>query len=32
VEFPAGEGNFTGETAKQRVALVDSGTVRVIET
>jgi len=31
VEFPAGESNFTGEMAKELLALVDSGTVRVID-
>ena len=31
VEFPAGESNFTGEMAKELVALVDSGTIRVID-
>ena len=31
VEFPAGESNFTGDLAKELVALVDSGTVRVID-
>jgi hypothetical protein len=31
VEFPAGASNFTGEMAKELLALVDSGTVRVID-
>jgi Family of unknown function (DUF6325) len=31
VEFPAGESNFTGEMAKELVALVDSGIIRVID-
>src|SRR5213078_2722304 len=31
VEFPAGASNFTGEMAKELIALVDSGTVRVID-
>jgi Family of unknown function (DUF6325) len=31
VEFPAGAGNFTGEMAVELVALVDSGTIRVID-
>ena len=31
VEFPAGESNFNGEMAKELVALVDSGTIRVID-
>ena len=31
VEFPAGAANFTGEMAKELVALVDSGTIRVID-
>ena len=31
VEFPAGASNFTGEMAKELVALVDSGTIRVID-
>ncbi|MDZ5623028.1 DUF6325 family protein [Nocardioides sp. HM23] len=31
VEFPAGESNFTGEMANELVALVDSGTIRVID-
>src|ERR1700760_1606439 len=31
VEFPAGESNFTGEMARELLALVDSGTVRVID-
>jgi hypothetical protein len=31
VEFPAGASNFTGEMAKELVALVESGTVRVID-
>ena len=31
VEFPAGESNFTGEMTEALVALVDSGTIRVID-
>ena len=31
VEFPAGTSNFTGEMAKELLALVDSGTIRVID-
>ena len=31
VEFPAGKTNFTGEMVKELLALVDSGTVRVID-
>ena len=31
VEFPAGEANFTGEMVKELLALVDSGTIRVID-
>ena len=31
VEFPAGASNFTGEMATELVALVDSGTIRVID-
>ncbi len=31
VEFPAGASNFTGEMAAELLALVDSGTVRVID-
>ena len=31
VEFPAGASNFTGEMAKELVALVESGTIRVID-
>jgi hypothetical protein len=31
VEFPAGESSFTGEMADELVALVDSGTIRVID-
>jgi hypothetical protein len=31
VEFPAGASNFTGEMAKELVALVDSGTIRLID-
>jgi hypothetical protein len=31
VEFPAGASNFTGEMVKELLALVDSGTVRVID-
>src|SRR3954463_5009948 len=31
VEFPEGAANFTGEMAKELLALVDSGTIRVID-
>jgi hypothetical protein len=31
VEFPAGASSFTGEMAKELLALVDAGTVRVID-
>ena len=31
VEFPAGAANFTGEMAKELLALVDAGTIRVID-
>ena len=31
VEFPAGASNFTGEMAKELLALIDSGTIRVID-
>jgi Family of unknown function (DUF6325) len=31
VEFPAGASNFTGEMATELVALVDSGTIRLID-
>ena len=31
VEFPAGRSNFTGEMAKELVALVDAGTIRLID-
>src|SRR6187397_3476410 len=31
VEFPAGKSNFTGEMAKELLALVDSGTIRLID-
>ena len=31
VEFPAGASNFTGEMAKGLLALVDAGTIRVID-
>ena len=31
VEFPSGASNFTGEMAKELLALVDSGTIRVID-
>ena len=31
VEFPAGASSFTGEMAAELVALVDSGTIRVID-
>src|SRR5947207_14245926 len=31
VEFPAGASNFTGEMAKELLALVDAGIIRVID-
>ena len=31
VEFPAGATNFTGEMAAELLALVDAGTIRVID-
>jgi hypothetical protein len=31
VEFPAGQSNFTGEMVQELLALVDSGTIRVID-
>ena len=31
VEFPAGASNFTGEMAKELLALVDAGTIRLID-
>src|SRR5438046_3857699 len=31
VEFPAGASNLTGEMAKELLALVDAGTIRVID-
>src|SRR3954454_9422528 len=31
VEFPAGASNFTGEMAKELLALVDRGIIRVID-
>jgi hypothetical protein len=31
VEFPAGKSNFTGEMAEELIALVDAGTIRVID-
>ena len=31
VEFPAGAASFTGEMARELVALVDAGTIRVID-
>ena len=31
VEFPAGQTNFTGEMAEELVALVDAGTIRLID-
>src|SRR3954470_19670668 len=31
VEFPAGASNFTGEMARELVALADAGTIRVID-
>jgi Family of unknown function (DUF6325) len=31
IEFPAGASNFTGEMEKELLALVDAGTIRVID-
>jgi hypothetical protein len=31
VEFPAGKSSFTGEMAEELLALVDAGTIRVID-
>jgi hypothetical protein len=31
VELPAGASNFTGEVAERLLALVDAGTIRVID-
>jgi len=31
VEFPAGKSNFTGEMSKELLALVEGGTIRVID-
>jgi hypothetical protein len=31
VEFPAGESNFTGEMATELLALVEAGTIRLID-
>ena len=31
VEFPAGQSNFTGEMAKELIALVEAGTIRLID-
>ena len=31
VEFPAAASNFTGEMARELVALVDAGTIRVVD-
>jgi hypothetical protein len=31
VEFPAGKSNFTGEMTKELLALVDAGTIRLID-
>ena len=31
VEFPAGASNFTGEMTRELLALVDAGTIRVID-
>src|SRR3954463_11610522 len=31
VEFPAGKSNFTGEMAEELLALVEAGTIRVID-
>ena len=32
VEFPAGASNFTGEMVTELLALVDAGTIRVIDS
>ena len=31
LEFPAGQSNFTGKAAEELVALVDAGTIRLID-
>jgi len=31
IEFPAGQSSFTGEMAEELIALVDAGTIRVID-
>ena len=31
IEFPAGKSNFTGEMAEELIALVEAGTIRVID-
>src|SRR4051794_39303321 len=31
IEFPAGHQNFTGEMVEELLALVDAGTIRVID-
>ena len=31
VEFPAGQSSFTGEMVDELIALVDAGTIRVID-
>ena len=31
IEFPAGQSNFTGEVADELVALVEAGTIRLID-
>lgn len=31
VEFPAGQSNFTGEMAEELLALVDAGTIRIVD-
>jgi hypothetical protein len=31
VEFPAGKSNFTGEMAEELLALVDAGTIRIVD-
>jgi hypothetical protein len=31
IEFPAGQANFTGEMAEALVALVEAGTIRIID-
>ena len=31
IEFPAGEANFTGEAADELVALIEAGTIRLVD-